>query len=239
MNQKDKKDSHQVNNNIDIDFHPLTTSIYPANFDYSSFEKFKMNEYNKLSEDDCYNQRKNNDNNKKLKFITTNYIDLLEANQKLNFFGIASKNGVFVPGEQIDNYSNLLNGKNGGTLTNCNVKNGFGQLPILTTPYKGQSQHGDVVIEDSMRNFIEIKKYSCLPKDDEFQNRSFSIFDNGIEVPQAIKSVETQFNGFPLGRNGQSTRFDNKFENKQMYSARGIDFTASGDYQTSNKPRIL
>lgn len=239
MNQykKDLEYAKKFNtiDNVDVSYHPLQTQIYPANFDYSSFEKYKMNEYNKLSEDDCYNQSKNNDNNKKLKFVTTNYIDLLEANEKLNFFGIASKNGVFVPGEQIDTYSNLLNGKNGGTLTNCNVRNGFGQLPILTTPYRGQSHHGNVIIEDSIRNFIQVKKNSCLPKDNQFQNRSFAIFDNTIEVPQAIKSVETPSVGFSSGRNGTNTRFDNKFENKQIYTARGINFTAGGDYKKTKQ----
>lgn len=216
MNQQNSK-----LNTIDSDmnYHPSST-IYTANFDGSEFEKYKMNEYNKLSEDACFNQRKDNDNNKKLKFVTTNHIDLLTAKDKLNFFGIGIKDTLFVPGEQIDNYSDLLNGKTGGQITNCNVKNGFGPLPMLTTPYMGQSQHGDVIIEDSIRNYIEPKKKSDLPKDNEFQDRSFAIFNTNIESPQAIKSVETPQIGFLLGRHGQSTRYVNKFGSKK-YSSSG------------------
>ena len=62
--------------------------MYPANFDNSEFTKYKNNEFNRLNEDLCYNQQKDQANNKKLKFVTTNHIDLLEAKDKLNFFGI-------------------------------------------------------------------------------------------------------------------------------------------------------
>jgi hypothetical protein len=202
--------------NADVDYHPETASIYPANFDSSGFEGNKMREFNRLNEDLCYNQRKTNDNNKKLKFMTTNHKDLLEANDKLNFFGMSSRNELFVPGDKIDTYSNLLNGENGGTLTNCNVRNGFGQLPVPTTPYKGQLQHGDVVIEDSIRELLEVKKNACLPKESNFEQRSFTIFNNDldIETPNPIMSVETSTKGFNFGRNGESTRFSNRYTSK-------------------------
>jgi hypothetical protein len=195
-----------------------TAQLYPANFDDAEFTKYKNNEFNRLNEDLCYNQQKDFSNNKKLKFVTTNHRDLIEAKEKLNFFGMGIKDQLFVPGDKIDTYSNLVNGHDGNQLTQCNVRNGFGQLPVPTTPYRGQLQHGDVVIEDSIRNILEVKKNSCLPRDSEFQKRSFTIFNNSqnIQEPQAIKSVETPAVGFALGRNGMATRFIDKFSLKKM-----------------------
>jgi len=194
-----------------------TAQLYSANFDDMEFKKYKNNEFNRLNEDLCYNQQKDFSNDKKLKFITTNHIDLIEAKDKLNFFGIGLRDQLFVPGDKIDEYSNLLNGNNGNTLTQCNVRNGFGQLPIPTTPYRGQLQHGDINIEDSIRNIIEVKKNSILPRDSEFQKRIFTIFDDSQHIyePKAIKSVETPDIGFTLGRNGVASRFVDKYSLKK------------------------
>lgn len=202
--------------------HSNTAQLYPANFDDSEFAKRRNNEFNRLNEDLCYNQQKEKSNQKKLKFVTTNHVDLLEAKEKLNFFGIGIRDQLFVPGNRIDTYSDLLNGNNGGKLTSCNVRTGFGQLPLPTTPYRGQLSHGDVRVEDSIRNNIEVKKNSCLPRDANFQDRSFYIFDDEqqIHTPQAIKSVETPQIGFNLGRNGIPSRFLDRFGlTKMSYKA--------------------
>lgn len=221
MNQEysqDLQNSKKYNtiDNVDMNYHPNQTQVYGANWldRASEFEKHKFSEFNRTSEDSCFNQRKDNDNDKKLKYMTWNGLDLLEAKEKLNFFGIGIREGLNVPGERIDNYSDLLNGKDGGQLTNCNVRHGFGQLPLKTLPFRGQLQHGDVKIEDSIRNYIEPKKNSCLPKGIDFEQRSFTIFDDaqGIEVPNANRSVEHNDNGFNLGRNGVPSRFQNRFE---------------------------
>lgn len=198
--------------------HSNTSQLYPANFDDSAFTKHRNNEFNRLNEDLCYNQQKDGANQKKLKFVTTNHIDLIQAKEQYNFFGIGVRDQLFVPGNRIDTYSGLLNGKDGGILTNCNVRNGFGQLPLPTTPYRGQLAHGDVKTEDKIRNNIEVRKNSCLPRDSEFQNRSFAIFDDklNIHTPQAIKSVETPQIGFELGRNGVPSRFVEKFSLKKV-----------------------
>lgn len=202
-----------------------SATTHYSNFDATLFEKNRNNGMNSLADDECYKQQKDISNNKKLKFITTNHIDLLEGKEKLNFFGIGVRDQLFVPGESIDQYSNLLNGKNGNMLTNCNIKNEFGQLPIPTTPYRGQLQHGDVNIEDSLRT-LDVKKNACLPKDSNFQNRSFAIFNDTkhIDTPQAIFSVETPQSGFYLGRNGIPTRFCQRFDSK--YSSAGTDYKA-------------
>jgi hypothetical protein len=186
---------------------------YFSNFDDEKFKSLQKNEMNKLSDDDCYIKSRNNDNSKKLKFITTNHIDLIENKDKLNFFGYSIKDQLFVPGEKMDTYSNLLNGQHGGQLTNCNVRNGFGQFPQMSN-YRGQLFHGNVTIEDNLQKSSDtVKKTACLPKGINFYNRSFNIFDEaqGIDVPNAIKSVEMPSNGFALGRSGMNSRFDKRF----------------------------
>jgi hypothetical protein len=203
----------------------MNASIYPANFNYSEFEKYKMTEFNRMSEDVCYNKLKDSDNNKRLKFYTTNNIDLLEGKNNYNFFGYAVKDELFVPGEKIDDYSNLINSKNGGILTHCKYKQEFGQLPLPTTPYRGQVSHGDVIIEDSkVRGWVNPKKNACLPRDPNFEQRSFAIFDDSqlIETPNAFKSVETPEIGFGLGRNGVPSRFINKYSTQSRIPSTNV-----------------
>lgn len=183
--------------------------LYNSNFDDSSFQKVNFREFNKTIDDPCAIQQRNNDNTKKLKYITTNHIDLLEAREKLNFYGIAIKDTLFVPGERMDEDSKLRLGEQGNILTNCNIRNEFGQLPFPTMPARYQLAHGDVDLEDSMRYFLEDNKKSCNPSDKQYYNRSFYIFDdkNGIETPNAVRSVETDDFG---KRGGVSTRFPYK-----------------------------
>ena len=180
--------------------------LYNSNFNDSQFQTVNLNEYNRTIDDPCAQQHRGYDNDKKLKFITTNHIDLIEAKDKLNFYGMTIKDKLFVPGEQMDEDSSLRLGETGGKLTNCKVRNGFGQLPIPTMPSRYQLYHGDVVIEDSMRNLLETNKNACNPRDTEFYNRHFYLFDKawGVEEPQAIKSVEDSSFG---PRGGASTRF--------------------------------
>lgn len=199
---------------------------YFSNFDDSQFKQYENVDSTRLYSDPCAIQQRNEDNAQKLKFVTTNHIDLLEAKEKLNFFGIGLRDHLFVPGDRIDTYSSLLNGQGGQILTNCNVRTGFGQLPVPTTPYRGQVAHGDVLVEDSIRNNIEVRKNSCLPRESDFHNRSFAIFDDKIDIhtPQAIKSVETPQIGFELGRNGVPSRFVEKFSIRKKYSSAGTNF---------------
>ena len=195
----------------------MTTQIYPSNHldKLTNFEKFKMNEFNRLNEDDCYIQERTNDNKKKLKYVTTNHIDLINGHN-YNYFGINMKDENWVPGDKIDTYSSLLNGDSGHKLTNCNIKSEFGQLPISTLPYRGSTSHGDVNKEDSIRNQLCPKKKSTLKIESEYNKRVYNIFDDSqcIETPDPTRSVERKENGFFTGRNGISTRtlFNTKSE---------------------------
>jgi hypothetical protein len=158
----------------------------------------------KTFDDTCEVQQRTTENNKKLKFVTTNHIDLLEGKESLNFFGLAVKDKLFVPAEKMDEDSKLRLGGTGGMLTQCNVRTGFGQLPFPTIPSKYQVSRGDVQTENSLRNYVQMNRNSTNPKDNNFHNRSFYIFD-GIEQPDATKSIQPTTFG---PRGGSSTRFD-------------------------------
>lgn len=181
--------------------------LYNSNFDDSSFAKTNVREFNRTIDDPCAIQQRTSDNNKKLKFVTTNHIDLLEAKEKLNFYGMTIRDQLFVPSEQMDGDSFLRYGKTGGIMTNPNIKNEFGQLPFPTIPAKYQTSHGNLEVEDTMRlPLFENNRNSCNPHDMEFHKRVFGIFDDrlGIETPNAVRSVQ----GHDFGpRGGVSTRF--------------------------------
>jgi hypothetical protein len=178
--------------------------IYNSNFDSSGFKSSR--EFNRTIDDPCATQQRQQDNSKKLKFVTTNFRDLIEAKEKLNFYGMTIKDKLFVPSESMDDDSKLKYGETGGVITNCKTKYGFGQLPLPTIPSRYQLYQGDVDIEDSMRNLSENTKNSCNPRDTEYYNRHFSLFNDskGIETPNASKSIETPDFGV---RGGLSTRF--------------------------------
>ena len=176
------------------------TTNYFSNFDDSGFKNNKPREFNKLIDDGCDIAQRNYSNDKALKFVTTTHRDLLDAKSNMNYFGIDIKDQLFTPSNLMDDESKLKLGVTGGQLTNCKVRNEFGELPLPTMPSRYQLYHGDVDVEDSIRNYIEQNRKSCNPKDNEFYNRSFYSF-NGIEAPDATKSVENNI------RCGVSTRY--------------------------------
>ena len=194
-----------------------SATTYFSSFDNSAFSSYENLDSTRLYADACDIQAKNNDNDKKMKYMLTNNIDLIDAAADMNFFSIGLKEQVFVPSDKIDYYSNLLNGQNGGQLTSKNERRcfEFGMLPV-NIPYRGQVSRGDVIVEDTIRNYVQPKKNACLPKDSQFYNRSFYIFDDtlGIETPRGIKSVETPEQGFYDGRSGMSSRFCDRFSKK-------------------------
>ena len=180
----------------------MTSSLtYFKNFDDSEFEKNKPREFNKLRFDDCDITQRNYSNNKTLKFTTTTFRDLVDAQRVGNYFAMDIDNQLFVPSSDIDRDSKLRHGNTGNILTNFNVRHDLGELPLPTVPYRGQLFHGNVLIEDNMRNYLGINKQSCNPKDTQFYNRSFYIFDGCIDKPNPLDSVEHTL------RCGTSTRY--------------------------------
>jgi hypothetical protein len=74
-------------------------------------------------------------------------------------------------------------------------------------PSRYQLYHGDVDKEDSIRYaLLEANRKTCNPNDSQYFERHFYLFDskNGIETPDALKSVQTTEMG---PRGGVGTRF--------------------------------
>ncbi|NBO98894.1 MAG: hypothetical protein EBU90_02030 [Proteobacteria bacterium] len=154
---------------------------------------------NKTSDDPCYLQRKDIDNEKKLKFITTSHRDLLEAKDQMNFFGLHTRDSLFVPSESVDHDSNLKQSE----MTNLKTRHGFGQLPVPTMPSKYQTAHGALETHPLQLYETQINHKACKPTEDKFHNRFWYIFDDnqGIETPRAERSIESEL------RCGKPTRF--------------------------------
>ena len=178
-----------------------------------NYSNFNINK-TKPRDPGCYIVSQKDDNSSRLKYYTTNHIDLLTAKDKLNAFSIDLRDTLFAPSaKNIDIDSRLTQSK----LTRCKVKHGFGQLPFPTMPQKHQLGHNNakLVEEDQMR-FSDyqnnLKKKTCIPRDSDFYKRSFYIFDknNNIESPDALLSVERPENMWGELRCGRPTRFDKR-----------------------------
>lgn len=196
-----------------------TTLSYFSNFDNTSFDKEKPREFNRLRDDPCDIKQRNYSNEKTLKFTTTTFRDLHDSNRVKNHFAIGIDDQLFVPTKYIDTYSNLLNGNSGNIMTNCNNRSELGELPLPTMPSRYQLFHGNVDIEDKMRNMIDINKTSSNPRDTMYYNRSFYLFNECVDKPNPLDSVEEKIRcgvstRYPNGiKQGKNFRYTNNIEN--------------------------
>jgi hypothetical protein len=152
---------------------------------------------NRTIDDPCAKQLDQLESNKKLKYITTNHKDLVDAKSKVNFFGMTVKDQLFVPAAGMDKDSSLRYSK----LTNPNVKYSLDAFPV-NVGYRGQLHRGDVETEMSLRSLWNRDLKSCQPREVQYYNRSFAIFPKKVETPNATKSVES------WRRGGECTRCD-------------------------------
>jgi hypothetical protein len=175
-------------------------SNYYSNFEFTEDNIPPNGDLTKLSEDSCYIQQKQMDNDVKLKYMTTNFNDLMDSKFTGNIFNINYSDSLFVPSEQIDLSSSLRQGgymsdSLGGQLTNVRLKTSLGQLPLPTLPSKYQSSHNinEIDLEDNLRfqdYTNSLKKNTCVPRDNTFHDRFFTIFSDDIPLPNPLNSVE-------------------------------------------------
>ena len=159
----------------------------------------------RLQDDSCEQQKRGSEDTSKLKYITTNHLDLIEGHS-YNWFGIGIRDQLFVPSENMDGDSILRY----APLTNCRIKDNYGQLPIPTLPSLHNAHAQDTDKESKMLWPLHDKGQKvCNPRDTDFFNRSFYLFPTELREPggelkhEAIKSVQ-QTNDY---RQGISTRF--------------------------------
>lgn len=148
---------------------------------------------NRLKDDKCYKDIKIKSDNHKLRYYTTSFSDLLDAQiNKDNFFGLTIKNELFVPTSKIDIYSDLINGENGMKLTNQYTKRGTNtSYPLPTIPGKYQTAHGDIDIEDNLR-MVNINKYqkSCITIECNHNERTFQLFTENNFPVNAVADIK-------------------------------------------------
>lgn len=154
---------------------------------------------NRTFDDPCAQQQNQLQSNKKLKYVITNHKDLINAKEQLNFFGMTVKDQLFVPSENMDKDSTLRH----APLTNPNVKYELDAFPV-NVGFRGQLYRGDTDKEMSLRGVWDKQLKSCQPKGIMYHDMSFYIFPEGVEKPDASKSVET------WRRGGECTRCDVK-----------------------------
>lgn len=158
-----------------------------------------MSDLNRLRDDIGDINKKREDNLKKLKYYTTNNIDLINVDQTRDFYGLNLKDGLFVPTPKIiDESSQLTINKSGNT--SYRNKTTYGQLPLPTLPSQVHSAKGNTEIEDSLRHNFIIHKKATNPKEVNSYSRTFSIFDSELlEKPDNLKSVENPRDFGPRG----------------------------------------
>lgn len=151
----------------------------------------------RLQDDECEQQRQAAEESTKLKYVTTNHLDLLEGHE-YNWFGIGLRDQIFVPQENMDGDSYLRY----APLTNCRVRDSIGQLPIPTLPSLHNAHVQDT---DKESNYLwplhNRGEKTCNPREVDYYNRSFYLFPEMKH--EAIKSVQTSTDY----RQGISTRF--------------------------------
>ena len=157
-----------------------------------------MRSVNRISDDFCAINQQERESQKPLKFVTTSFKDFNDRNE---LRGIYFQDGFGVPGSKI-NVSNCLH--NGQINTNQNLPQSLPAFPLPTTGSKvsGQGQ-GDTDVEFSLRGKDTSGKKTCLPIDNIFHDRSFSIFDSLCRKPQNLKHTVQESHGL---RGGISTR---------------------------------
>ena len=151
-----------------------------------------MDDNTRSNNDVCYRNNKDKSNYDRLKFSTTSFTDLIDAQQNNSYSGI--------PTDKIDMYSQLLNGVRSEYNTKCYQTRGTNNpLPLPTLPGKYNTAHGDITVEDGNLRGNDIRQKNPLryvPNNDE---RIFDIFSENVIRPSNF--VEK------TSRNGQQTRF--------------------------------
>lgn len=176
----------------------MSTNEYEKAFD-TSFTFTPTRNLTRQQDDECEQQQRNKEDMTKMKYFMTNHVDLLNGHNH-NFFGIGLRDQLFTPAENMDGDSYLRH----APLTNCRVRNNFGQLPLPTLPSLANSRAQDTDLESKyIWPLHNRERKECNPRETTFYDRSFYVFPEEMYKHEAIKSVQKS-NDY---RQGVSTRF--------------------------------
>jgi hypothetical protein len=138
--------------------------------------------------DDACNIQLNTDNNStKLKYLTTNFVDLEEAETTSNFFSIGLKGSLYTPADKITQETELQHSE----VTNQRAKTGFGALPLPTMPGKYfQNAYGDPEVEENIRGVYLTRDRVLEQYNGMAYNRTFPTFPEGSVYDNMLNFVE-------------------------------------------------
>jgi hypothetical protein len=158
--------------------------------------KRKMTDNTRSKNDDCYKNNRDESNYNRLKFSTTSFTDLINAQQTGSYFGSTVRHEFTVPSDKIDIYSELLNGVRPGCC--YQVRGTDNPLPLPTLPAMYNTAHGDISTEDNNVRGNNIRLKNPLRYVPDNIERTFGIFDSMIKPSNYVENSS---------RNGQQTRF--------------------------------
>lgn len=171
-----------------------------SNFD--SIGKFGI--LSDLNNEKCNLDKDERQSRKSLKYFTQNFFDKSIVQNR----GIFFNDGFGVPSCKIDNSSKSRL----GAMTNINLVQNLPALPLPTTASFAKGQ-GPTNIEDMIRPQHNRKLKQCNPKDTEFYNRHFSIFE-GLPI-KPNKCVDNVVQNGPAYRQGVETRHSLKTKHRR------------------------
>lgn len=160
---------------------------------FNSIDKFGI--LTGLENEKCNLDTDERQSTKPLKYYTRNFFDKNIIQNR----GIFFNDGFGIPSCEIDKSTK----SRFGTATNINLVQNLPALPLPTTASYAKGQ-GPVLVEQMIRPQHNRNKKQCNPKDSEYYNRSFSIFDGLPIVPN--RCVDNVVQNGPSYRQGVDTR---------------------------------
>lgn len=137
----------------------------------------------RIEDDRCEVTQREVESHKPLKYYTTNFQD--KDFEKISIKSINFSDGLGIPSSSIDDNTRL---RSCNTVMNLPIT--LPALPLATTPAKTNGfGQGCVDIEQQLRPQSDSfnSTNSCRPRDENFNLRSFQIFDNLCLKPQTVK----------------------------------------------------
>ena len=139
--------------------------------------KYKMDpnrEFTSLKYDYCQMKEQEKRAQKPLKYYTTDFKNLENDSKDLNSFD--NKSGQLISNLNFDLSNDELRYQQVKFDKTCRE---LGELPFPTLPFRGNLNFGDIENENKVRFplYENDRRNSVLPRDNEYYNRSFDLFD--------------------------------------------------------------
>lgn len=156
---------------------------------------FTRSQMARSNDDPSIIKQRDNQSDTKLKYVLTDFSDLLTKQVKEgDTYGLFAATEFSVPRDKIDESTSLRQ----GAYTNDRARETWGDspLPLNTLPARYQGKYGDPDIESGLQlhKGSPFNKKAVNPRDPNVHNRTFAIFEStGTEVPNPYKSVEDPY----------------------------------------------